>query len=239
MSAPHIRSSHAKRPEFMVVLGLSPPYAAEDVKAAYRTKAMQAHPDRGGSVEEFRALQEAFERANEYVDFRGDRRNWIAEKMEAYLKVQEAIDRLEKFGATVTSNAIQWLEQSFGDFAQLTESIIAVRLENSSKANDLIAAMVEHKSVLGEMTRLELPGCQVSDAAVLQLEPFAQLKHLDLSGTPITDEALWIVDTILGLESLELKDTSIGWWMQRKVRGVMKKRHDSQPATPFNQDFSG
>ena len=238
MSAPHFRNSRQKQPEFMVRLGLSPPYALDDVKAAYRVKAKQAHPDQGGSVEDFRLLQEAFERANEYLEFRGDRRTWIADQMDGYLKVQEAIAQLEKHGATVISNAIDWLEQSFGDFAQLTESITGVRLENSPSADAMIATMLEHQAVLGEMTRLELPGCEVSDESVLKLEPFSQLKHLDLSGTPITEEALWIVDTILGLESLNIENTKIGWWMKRKVRGVMKKRHDSQPATPFNQDFS-
>ena len=223
----------------MVRLGLSPPYAIEDVKTAYRLLAKKTHPDHGGSVEEFRSLQEAFEQANQFLEFRSDRRQWIAEKMEPYLKVQSAIDALEKFGAIVTSGAIDWLEQSFGDFAQLTESITGIRLENSSEADGLIKAMLDHHSALGEMTRLEMPGCQVSDAAVLKLEPFTQLKHLDLSHTPITNEALWIVDSILGLESLELSGTKISWWMKRKVRRVMRQRHDAQPVTPFNQDFSG
>ena len=56
-------SSRDHRPEFMVRLGLAPPYSIEDVKAAYRDQAKRAHPDHGGSSREFHALQEAFDRA--------------------------------------------------------------------------------------------------------------------------------------------------------------------------------
>ncbi len=40
-------------------LGLPPGYTAGDVQAAYRARIRVAHPDRGGSAEEFRALTES------------------------------------------------------------------------------------------------------------------------------------------------------------------------------------
>lgn len=218
----------------MVLLGLAPPYAVEDVKRAYFEQAKRLHPDHGGSAQEFLALQEAFEHANQFLEFRGDRRQWIASQMESYLGVRQMIDRLEAFGAQVTTNAIDWLEQSFGDFAQLTETITGVRLENSAAADEMVQTMLKHLPLFGEMTRFELLGCQVTDEVVLQLEPFAQLRHLDLTNTPITAEALWIVDTNLGLESLELQGTGIGWWTRRKVRSVMRQRREAKPATPFS-----
>jgi len=226
-------SSRDHRPEFMVRLGLSPPYAIEDIKVAYRNQAKRAHPDHGGSTEEFHTLQEAFDRAQEYVSFRGDRRQWIAKQMEGYLGFRKLMEQLEELGAEATSNAIDWLEKSFGDFAQLTETIVSVRLENSSGADELIRLLVDHKSLLGEMTRLELPGCQVTDEAILLLEPFEQLRHLDLTNTPVTSEALWIVDAILGLDSLELQGSRVGWWMRRKVAKVMRQRQEAVPVTPF------
>ena len=61
------------RPDFMVTLGLAPPYAAEDVKAAYLSKAKELHPDHGGTADEFHALQDAFEKAERYLEFRSDR----------------------------------------------------------------------------------------------------------------------------------------------------------------------
>ena len=229
-------SSRDHRPEFMVRLGLAPPYTVDDVKAAYRDQAKRVHPDHGGSAQEFLALQEVFEQAQQYLSFRGDRRQWIAKQMDGYLGLRILVEHLEELGAEATSNAIDWLEKSFGDFAQLTETVIGIRLENSSSADELIRLLVDQQAILSELTRLELPGCQVSDEAILLLEPFEQLRHLDLTNTPVTSEALWIVDTILGLDSIELKGTRVGWWMRRKVAKVMRKRRAAEPVTPFSQD---
>ena len=44
------------------VLGLCPPFSLEDIKSAYRRKAFEAHPDRGGSPEEFQAAESAYRR---------------------------------------------------------------------------------------------------------------------------------------------------------------------------------
>ena len=235
MPSSRINQSADGRPDFMVVLGLAPPYAAEDIKAAYRVKAKEMHPDHGGSADEFTALQDAFEKANQYLEFRSDRRKWIANQMADYLMVSEVIEGLEQFGAQVTSDAIDWLKQSFGDFAQLTENIIELRLIDSANADAMIHYMVEQQAALGQLTRLELAGCQVSDEAVLQLEAFQQLEHLDLSRTPITKDALWIVDTILNLESIDISDTKIGWWTRRKVRSVMRRRQVAKPVLPFRE----
>ena len=234
---PHsrIHESSDGRPDFMVTLGLAPPYAMEDVKAAYLEKAKQMHPDRGGSPAEFDALHKAYEQATQYLVFRSDRRGWIANQMQGYLAIQEVIETLEGFGAEVTSDAIDWLKKSFGDFAQLTENITCIRLEGSDQADELIRYVVAHASVLGSLNRLELPNCQVTDQAVLELGALQQLQHLDLTGTPVTKDATWIVDTILGLESLELKGTKVGWWMRRKVRSVLQQRIDARPLAHFNQ----
>lgn len=218
----------------MIELGLAPPYTQEDVMQAYYAKVKKVHPDHGGTAEGFRALQEAFEKAKHYTDFRIDRRSWIATKMNEYLAVRRVVERLEQFGAEVVTNAVDWLEKSFGDFAQLTETITGVRLVNSAQGDELIAAMVDEQSALGNMTQLELPGCQLSDAAAQRLDAFKQLKHVDLSGTPITKESLWFVDELPALESLSLKGTKVGWWMRRKVNKLMQIRHDAKPVTPFD-----
>ena len=43
-------------------LGLRPPFSVDDLKVAYRLKALDAHPDRGGSPEEFQAVEIAYRR---------------------------------------------------------------------------------------------------------------------------------------------------------------------------------
>ena len=180
MSANNSHSALDKRPDYMVELGLAPPYTQEDVMQAYRDKAKRVHPDHGGSVEEFRALQEAFEKAKQYTEFRTDRRQWIAGKMDEYLAVQHVFDRLEVFGAEVKTNAVDWLEKSFGDFAQLTETITSIKLHNSNQAVELLRAMVEEREALGNLTNLELVSCGLTDDAVQYLDNFKQLKHLNL-----------------------------------------------------------
>ncbi|MFZ5896172.1 MAG: J domain-containing protein [Myxococcota bacterium] len=44
------------------VLGIDSRASLEEIKRAYRKRALETHPDRGGSNEAFRAVQSAFER---------------------------------------------------------------------------------------------------------------------------------------------------------------------------------
>ena len=47
--------------DYYAVLGVSPEATLAEIKAAFRRKAMEAHPDRGGSHEEMTRLNEAWE----------------------------------------------------------------------------------------------------------------------------------------------------------------------------------
>ena len=221
------------RPEYMQRLGLSPPYALEDVKKAYLDQVMQVHPDHGGSREAFAELQEAFELASKHLEVRVDRREWIAEQVDDYVVMQDVVEILNRLGAEVTTNAIDWLEQSFGEFAQLTETVLAVRLENSSEGDALIEALVQDSSVLSGMTRLELPGCQVTDETVLQLGKIRNLQQLDLSNTPVTKKCLTLIERLPELRELRLENTRVGWWQKRKAAALLKER-----AVPTARAFS-
>ena len=86
-------------PACLEVLGLRPPLTLEDVKQAYLAKAVSAHPDRGGSAEQFVLLQRAFEEANDYVKFKASKLEWLASKIEAYAQQQEvATETIERGG---------------------------------------------------------------------------------------------------------------------------------------------
>jgi hypothetical protein len=213
-----------QRPEFMVTLGLAPPYVIEDVMQAYREKARQTHPDRGGSAEAFHAVHQAFERAQAYLEFRQDRRGWIAGRVARYAALQDAIAELERHGAEVTAYAPEWLEQSYGDFAQLTEHVTKIRLVDSPAPSPFVEALIDNYPSLRELATLELPGCQVTDDDVLHLSIFRQLRKLDLSRTPITNRALAIVDAIEPLRELKLDETEIGWWAKRSVASQLRRR---------------
>jgi hypothetical protein len=212
------------RPTCMVALGLAPPYTLDDVKQAYLEKAKQTHPDRGGSPSEFHIIQEAFEQAQAYVAFRSDRRTWIAGQMDRYVALERAIARLHQLGAEVTTDAFEWMTQSFGEFAQLTETALRVRAVDAADGDELIAALVEERGPLRELREIELPGATLSDDAVLSLKVFPMLRRLDLSRTKITDRALAVVDQLPALEELNVEGTSLGWWAKRRLTAELRRR---------------
>ena len=230
MSAPPpIHRDADGRPDFMVVLGVAPPYAAEDVKQAYFAKAKELHPDHGGNAHDFDALHKAFEQAQIYLEFRANSRGWIAKQMDGYLHSRQLIEQLEKLGAKVETNMIDWLQRSFGDFAELTDAITAIRLENSKHAEQMIDVMIANRSALELLTRVELPGCELSDGSALQLATFQQLHHLDLSGTQITKDALVIVEELPALLNFDTTGTNIGWWARKRLTAQLAKRREENP----------
>lgn len=217
----------------MIALGLNPPYASEDVQAAYLDKAKSAHPDRGGTAAEFDALHQAYEQAKQFLEFRSDRRGWIARAMDAYVAEQQLIARLEALGAEVTTNAIEWLKRSFGDFAQLTEMITEIRFANADAAL-LLQELKENTAQLLSLQKLELPGCQMSDADVIHLKPFNQLRHLDLSNTPVGNDALLVLDFLPALETLVTDGTQIGWFANWRVQRQLAQRREAKPLGPLS-----
>lgn len=229
MPAPPVHRDADGRPDFMVVLGVAPPYAAEDVKQAYFAKAKELHPDHGGNAHDFDVLQKAFEQAQVYLEFRSNSRGWIAKHMDGYLHSRQLMDQLEKLGAKVETQMIDWLQRSFGDFAELTDSITAIRLENSKHAEIMIDIMFANGSALELLTRLELPGCELADESALKLPAFQQLRHLDLSKTQITSAALELVDQLPALKSFDVTGSNVGWWARKKLASQMAQRLEEIP----------
>jgi len=214
----------------MVTLGLLPPYTAEDVEKAYLAKIKEIRPDLGGDREAFYEVQNAYMQAKEYVKFRGDRYGWIAKRIDEYLAVQEVIERLKRFGADVETNTLDWLKKSFGDFAELSESVLAIRLNGAANGDDVIAYMVEHHPQLMELRRLDLAGSVVSDAAVRQLSVFRRLAELDLSRTSITWAALHIAQWLPELETVRIEGTGIGLFARRRLAAQLRHNRRSAAA---------
>jgi hypothetical protein len=221
-------NSDVDRPECMATLGLLPPYTAEDIEKAYLAKIKAIRPDLGGDREAFYAVQKAYMAAKEYVKFRGDRRGWIAKRMDEYLVVQEVIERIRQFGADVETDSLNWLQKSFGDFADLTENVTGIRLQGAANGDEFLNYITSQHQRLLELWWLDLSGCVVSDAAVRQLIVFRRLAELNLNHTPITWEALHIVKLLPELDTLHVEGTGLKWLTRQKLAmQLRRKRKDT------------
>jgi hypothetical protein len=207
-----------QRPPFMVTLGLLPPYTLQDIHAAYREKSKTVHPDRGGTAAEFQTLREAYERAQDYLKHRLDRRSWLASRVERYVEQNVVADEVRRRGGAVDMQQIDWIKQSFGDFALLTEMLRTIRLRNLSDGDSFLSYLAEHAPTLEYLLWLDVSGSTISDEAVWKLQTIPTLRGLDLSGTPISEKALAVVKGLPNLESLHIADTSISWWARWRLR---------------------
>lgn len=208
----------------MVTLGLLPPYMPEDVEKAYLAKVKEIRPDLGGDPKPFYAVQNAYMEAKEYLKFRGDRRGWIAKRMDEYLATQEIEEQIRAFGAEVETSFLDWLQKSFGEFAELTENILGIRLNNAANGDEFIDFLVAHREQLLELQKLDLAGCTISDNAVRQLSVFRRLHELDLSRTAITWQSLHIVEWLPELHTLGVEGTHLNWFTRRKLASQLRQK---------------
>jgi hypothetical protein len=220
------------RPAFMATLGLLPPYTLEDVEQAYLAKVKDIRP--AGTADEssffFYGLQDAYEQAREYVKFHGDRRGWIAKRMEEYLAIQKVGDRLRQFGAKVETESIDWLEHSIGDFAELTESIVGIQLSGTANADEAILYMIHEHPRLLSLRKLDLSDSKVSDESVRQLSVFRRLAEIDLSRTPISWEVLQLVEWLPELTELRVDGTRLNWLTRQRLAVKLRRKQKAVAA---------
>ena len=144
--------------------------------------------------------------------------------MERYIALEQAVERLRQLGAVVKTTSHEWLERSFGDFAQLTETALSATAAGAASGDAIIAALVAEKDALHDLREIDLAGCQISDGAVLELGVFPGLRTLNLANTPITAAALDVVEDLPQLETLGLDGTQVGWWANRRVQSRLRRR---------------
>jgi len=213
----------------MAHLGLLPPYTSEDIEQAYRSLAAKAHPDRGGTAADFIALQSAYEHAKEYVEFRADKRQWIAAHVEEYGEAQRVAAELQRMGAEVTLSVADWLQRSFGDFAQLAALIEEVVLRDSRQADAAVEYMVQHASNLRGLRLLDLSGSHLTEDFVGQLKHFEGLVELNLSRTPAGRNVLALVRSLPRLDHVDLTGTQVGWLARSRIKRLIAKRLRDRP----------
>ncbi len=174
------------RPDYLVRLGVMLPCSPDDVEQAYLEKVKRAHPDRGGSQQDFLALQEAYARAKEYAKFQVSRRRWLGESIERYARQQELIAELAELGGQVKVVQLDWLAGEIGeDFAQVLESIEGISASGPKFNDKIIDLLLRYADVLTQLHQLDLSGSRVTDEGVARLAEFTSLRKLDLTGTPV------------------------------------------------------
>ena len=132
------------RPAFMATLGLLPPYTHDDAAAAYRARVLKVHPDHGGNAADFLIVQEAYERAVEYIHYHGDRLGWIAARVDIYIGQQEVSEKVARLGGRVEMEELDWLKHSLGDgFALLAERLRGIHLHDSTADDAFISFLAQ------------------------------------------------------------------------------------------------
>lgn len=196
------------RPEFFETLGLAPPVTVDDIKQAYLEKVKTAHPDKGGEQTDFRKLQEAFEQAMNYANFRSDRMKWLGVQVERYAVQEAVVKQIEELGGRVELASISWMKRSFGeDFAQLMDRVVGVTLSGPKITDATLEFLVREQPVLQTIQSIDLTGAQISDFGALMLRVFQELRRIDLSGTPVTNEALYLAEWLPELRWLGVRGT--------------------------------
>jgi hypothetical protein len=209
------------RPDFLVTLGLLPPFTVEDAALAYREKAKLAHPDRGGSVEHFLKLKAAYEHATEYANLHAGRREWLAAQVERYAKQEEVILEVRRRGGQVETETVDWVKRSVGnDFALLTEMLRGIRLRGAADGDDFLHYLAAHQGSLRYLLWLDLADSRISDEGLLQLPRLELLKRLNLAGTPTSQRGLQVLERLPRLEWLNLAGTPVRWFTRWRLHSA-------------------
>jgi len=212
-----------QHPGCLSVLGLLPPVTLEDVKQAYLSKAMTAHPDRGGDREQFIQLQKAFEEANDFVKFKASKLEWLASKIDAYSQQQEVVTETIERGGDVEMEETDWLRKSFGDdFGHVADKLVSVRLHGPN-ANNLYAILIGFRTdSLKDLAVLDLSGGSITDEGLQQLKGLKNLRSLDLRGTAVGKLSAEIPQWFEQLEFLGLPKGSLSMFarmgMPRRIK---------------------
>jgi VanZ family protein len=217
------------RPDFLVRLGLLLPCSVNDVEAAYRSRAKQAHPDAGGSTAEFTQLQSDYEAAREYAAFRSSRRGWLAANIERYAALQEVVVEIERRGGTVETQRPEWIARELGDdFAQVLDTVIAVRLTGPNIGLEDIEYLVSKRQSLGSLHRLDLSDSQIDNRGVRMLAALPTLRELNLNGSFAGNRTAAVLAEMPGLRRVHLADTFVSWLARLELR---RRRRDLEVVT--------
>ncbi len=209
----------------MGTLGLLPPYTLSDVMAAYRVKALETHPDRGGTKADFMKIHEAYIQAAEFVRFGGDRRKWIADQVDCHLRQQEVVARVERLGGRAEFQEPDWMKSCVGDFVVLADRLCVVKLQNTAADDAFLTFLAGPTPRAPYLTDLNLAGTRVTDRGLHELTGLSLLERLDLSGTKVTRWGLRaVVESLPSLEWVGVAGSEVGWFSRWRLHRQLHGR---------------
>ncbi|MEW4527940.1 MAG: DnaJ domain-containing protein [Maioricimonas sp. JB045] len=233
-----------RRPEFMVALGLLPPYSETDVKKAYREKAKRLHPDAGGDPEAFKALHTAYERALDHLVFHKSRRTWIGNRVERYCQRQALMAYVDGFGGEYElhrPNSYHVVEYGV-DFADMMREVVFVRLSGPEVSDKTLDGLQEFSNIVGEIQSLDLSDSAITDEGVRHLASLERLRFVDLRGTSLTRRGVSYLSHMRQLEWLHLQGTRLNifdrWRIKRSSPHlrIATRQSEEAPAPDWSSD---
>lgn len=181
-----VKRSRRKRP-FLEVLGLSVPVTPADVRHAFLEKAKEAHPDRGGDSQQFKALQSAFEEALAFAQRNGKRLPWIGLQMPLYIAQREIVRLVESWGGKAEVQQLGWLEDTIGeDFTAIADRLVEIDLTGCDVGNTELLLLADHPEGLQFLEVLRLANTDVADTGVMKVTAASNLRYLDVRGTSVS-----------------------------------------------------
>ncbi len=199
------------RPDFLVKLGVLLPCTPEDVKQAYLAKVRSAHPDVGGTQEDFLAIQQAFDRATEYAHFIAGRRKWLGAQVERYIAQEDALSYVRSSGGRVLYDHKEWLSREIGeDFAQVLDTVSGLLWTGPTVNDEHLDWLGGQREVFSMLRVLDLSDSRISDVGAESLAAFTSLEKLILRNTPVTHQSLKLMESLSNLNELDVRDTKIG-----------------------------
>ena len=210
-----VKRGRRRRP-FLEALGLSLPVTKDDVKQAYRTRAMESHPDKGGDSAQFRALQEAFEEALVFAERNGKRLPWIGLQMPLYVAQREIVGLVDSWGGRTEVQHLEWLEETIGeDFTAIADRLVEIHLSGCDIGDDELLALAEHSEGLQYLEVLRVADTNVGDAAIMKLVAASNLRYLDVRGTPVSQSLRRKLATLPQMSRVEGARGWLDWLLRR------------------------
>ena len=205
--------SKSETPSFLKQLGLALPVTPDDVKQAFRGKAMAAHPDHGGDAQQFMQVQEAFDEAIEFAERNGRRLPWIGVQMPIYVAQRDIVTKVEAWGGQSKIVSLDWLDKTLGqDFAAVADRLVEIDLSNCPIGDEQLREITEQLEDLPFLECLRLAGTQVTDAGVAAISRAGNLRRLDLRETKVTNGRLRQLSKLPRMEKVEGRRGWFEWF---------------------------